>query len=147
MLFRSAMTESERTPECGLSSDQCIIKGEHFFVLGRLEIPVLDGPEPFTWLCWVSLSESDFDRACELWEQAGRESEPPYAARLQSSLPYPGGTLNLKATLITQPVGQRPLVQLHDPDHPLYIEQSLGITMARVQQIVEAALLSNRADG
>jgi len=122
------------------SSDQCVIKGEHFFVLGRLEISVLDGDEPFTWLCWVSLSEKNFVSACELWEQEGRESEAPYFAWVQSALPYPGGTLSLKANLITQPLGQRPLVKLQECDHPLHIEQSQGITMARVKQIVEAAL-------
>jgi hypothetical protein len=119
---------------------QRLIKGEHFFVLGRLEIPILDGDDPFTWLCWVSLSEKNFDRACELWQQEGRESEPPYFAWVQSALPYPGGTLSLKANLVTQPLGQRPLVKLQESDHPLYIEQSQGITMARVKQIVEAAL-------
>jgi hypothetical protein len=135
-----AIPPADRTAHCAISSDQCVIKGEHFFVLGRLEIPILDGGDPFTWLCWVSLSEKNFDRACELWQQEGRESEPPYFAWVQSALPYPGGTLSLKANLVTQPLGQRPLVKLQESDHPLYIEQSQGITMARVKQIVEAAL-------
>lgn len=124
----------------GLSSDQCIIRGEQFFILGRLVIPVVDGDHPFTWLCWVSVSEEDFDRACDLWQQKGRESEPPYPAQVQTALPYPGGTLNLKASLITCALGERPLVKLEDADHALFVEQSQGITMNRVRQIAEAAL-------
>lgn len=135
-----AVPPEERTEHCGLSSDQCVVKGEHFFILGRLEIPITDGDQPFTWLCWVSVSRKNFERACELWHQEGRESEPPYFAWVQSALPYPGGTLNLKANLVTQPLGQRPLVKLQESAHPLYVEQSQGITMARVKQIVEAAL-------
>jgi hypothetical protein len=135
-----AMPTEDRTEHCALTSDQCIIRGEHFFILGRLEIPVVDGVNPFTWLCWVSVSENNFDRACELWQQEGRESEPPYFAWVQSALPYPVGTLNLRASLVTRPLGERPLVLLQESDHPLYIEQSRGITMARVQQIIESAL-------
>jgi len=109
-------------------------------LLGRLELPVLDGPNPFTWLTWVSVSESNFKRASELWSVEGRESEPPYFAWLQSALPYPGGTLNLEASLVTKPLGERPSVVLHEAAHPLYREQTEGISMARVQRIVESAL-------
>lgn len=135
-----AIPESERESRTLLSSDQCIIDNKHFFVLGRLELPVADGEHPFTWLIWVSVSETSFERISDLWQTEGRESEPPYFAWVQTALPYAGGTLNLKANLITQPVGQRPLVVLQTADHPLYQEQVSGITMARVQQIVEAAL-------
>ena len=135
-----AIPESEREARALLSSDQCIIDSSHFFLLGRLKLPVLDGPHPFTWLTWVSVSEANFNRAGELWSEKGRESEPPYFSWVQSALPYTGGTLNLKANLVTKPVGERPEVVLHEIDHPLYREQSRGISMARVQQIVEAAL-------
>jgi hypothetical protein len=135
-----ALSPEDRTEYCGLSSDQCVIKGEQFFILGRLEIPITDGDEQFTWLCWVSVSEKHFDRACELWQQEGRETEPSYVARVQSALPYPGGTLDLEANLVTRPLGQRPLVILQQSNHPLYVEQSQGRSMARVRQIVEAAL-------
>jgi hypothetical protein len=38
------------------------------------------------------------------------------------------------------PVGERPTITLEATDHPLSLEQRHGITMARVQQIAEAAL-------
>ena len=136
----SRIPESERDTRVDLTSDQCVIDEEYFFVLGRIIIPVIGQDEPFVWLCWVSLSESNFLRACELWQSEGRESEKPYFAWVQSDLPYESTTLGLKSNLVTMPVGERPLVYLHECDHPLYIEQRDGITIERVQQIVEAAL-------
>ncbi len=131
---------SERHARGELSSDQCVIDGKHFFVLGRIVIPVIDGPDPFVWLAWVSLSETNFLRTCDLWETEGREAEPPYFGWLQSALPYEPGTLNLKTHLQTMPLGERPNIVLEPTDHPLSVEQRSGITLARVQQIAEAAL-------
>ena len=135
-----ALPEAERTRRALLTADQCVIDDAFFFILGRLELPVLDGGEPFTWMTWVSVSEGHFLRASQLWQAAGREAEPPYFAWVQSSLPYPVPTLNLKADLLTQPVGQRPKVMLQAADHPLYREQKSGIGVERVQEIVEAIL-------
>ncbi|AMC36491.1 DUF2199 domain-containing protein [Janthinobacterium sp. B9-8] len=135
-----SIPEDERESRAELTSDQCVIDGEHFFILGRILIPVHDGMGPFIWLAWVSLSEANFLRSCELWESKGRESEPPYFGWLQSDLPYTPSTLSLKTQVQTGPVGERPSILLEYTDHPLAIEQHHGISMARVQQIAEAAL-------
>lgn len=135
-----AIPVAERAERCSLSTDQCIIDNKHFFMLGRLQIPVLGQSTPFTWLCWMSLSEKSFERACELWHTNGRESESPYFVWVQSALPYPQGTLNLKAHLVTQPLGERPLVVLQECEHPLFREQAQGVSLARVQEVVEQAL-------
>ena len=132
--------EADREGRAALSSDQCIIDSEYFFLLGQLHIPVLGSDQPFTWLTWVSVSEANFDRASDLWHTAGRESEPPYFAWIQSTFPYSQDTLNLKAALHTQPLGERPLVQLELSEHPLALEYHNGITMARVQELVESSL-------
>jgi len=73
----------------------------------------------------------------ELWETPGRKSEPPYFGWFSTSLPGYPETLNLKTNVYTRPVGQRPLIKLEPTDHPLAVEQQEGITMARVQEIVE----------
>src|SRR5262245_24156216 len=64
------MSEAERAKRGELSSDQCVVDNEHYFVLGRILLPVVDGPEPFCWLAWVSLSERNFLRTSELWHVA-----------------------------------------------------------------------------
>jgi len=134
------LPEEERNTRAELTADQCVVDGKYFFVLGRILLPVIDGPGPFIWLAWISLGEKNFLRACELWHSKGRETEPPYFGWLQSALPYEPNTLSLKTTLQTMPVGERPTITLEPTDHPLSLEQQHGITMARVQQIAEAAL-------
>ncbi len=127
-------------PDCGLSSDQCVIQRQAFFVRGLIEIPVTDLGEVFSWGVWVSLSPEKFARATELWEIPGRESEPPYFGWLSTDLPIYSSTINLKTNLHTRPVGQRPLIELEPTDHPLAVEQRNGITTARLQQITETLL-------
>jgi hypothetical protein len=73
----------------------------------------------------------------------GRESEEPYFGWLSSDIPsYEPTTLELKTHVHTQPVGQRPVVELEPTDHPLAVEQRTGITVARVQRIAELMLHS-----
>ena len=132
--------ELERAGRCELSSDQCIIDGKWYFLLGLLELPVQGRSQPFAWSVWVSVSEASFRRANELWHTSGRESEPPCFGWLQTELPYPGGTLNLKCRLHTRQVGTRPFVELEPTEHPLALEQRSGITLARVQEIAEQIL-------
>jgi hypothetical protein len=126
-----------------LEQEQCIIKAERFFVRGRLVIPVTDaapGTE-FDRGVWVSLSRDNFTRALSRWTTPGREREQPYFGWLSTELPlYQPSTLSLKTRVHTQPVGQRPLIELEPTDHPLAVEQRTGITLARVQEIAETLL-------
>jgi hypothetical protein len=135
-----AIPPEERGGRGGLSADQCVIDDQFFFVLGRLEIPVIGQDESFCWLVWVSLSEKNFLRMNELWSTAGRESEPPYFGWLNTSLPCYPNTLSLKTHVHTRPVGKRPYIELEPTDHPLALEQRNGITLERVQEIAECIL-------
>ena len=139
-----SITESERAERAELSSDQCIIDGQQFFILGQISIPIHNSIYPFTWLVWVSLSEENFNRASELWNVEGRESESAYFGWLQTALPYQPSTLSLKAQVKTQAIGERPLIEIEPSDHPLSLEHRHGITLQRVQQIAEAALHGSR---
>ncbi|WP_037573880.1 DUF2199 domain-containing protein [Phaeacidiphilus oryzae] len=124
-----------------LSSDQCVIEAQHFFVKGMIEIPVIGSDQVFSWGVWVSLSRDNFARALNVWETPGRESEPPYFGWLTTSLSiYSPSTLNLKTNLHTRKVGQRPFVELEPTDHPLAVEQRTGITLDRVREIAESVL-------
>ena len=82
----------------------------------------------------------DFKRALQLWEQPGRESEPPSFGWLSTSLPGYPETLHLKTMVHTREVGRRPRVELEPTDHPLAVEQRQGITWERVQEIAERML-------
>ena len=134
--------EADRDERALLSSDQCVIDEEQFFILGRLEIPILDADEDlFSWNVWVSLSKENFTRASELCNTKGRESEPPYFGWLSTSLPcYDLTTFLLKTNVHTRPVGERPFIELEPTDHPLANEQRNGITLKRLQEIAERCL-------
>jgi hypothetical protein len=139
-IYWYATPEPERSKRARLGEEQCEIDGEHFFVRGRISIPVHDGPCPFQWVVWVSLSPSNYQRMGELWHQPGREAEPPYFGWLSTELPGYPSTLNLRTLVHTQPVGERPLIELEPTDHPLALEQRHGITIARAQEIAEQLL-------
>lgn len=124
-----------------LDDEVCIIEAEHFFVRGRIVIPVTDSETDFDWGVWVSLSRANFTRMTELWTTPGREHEPPYFGWLSTELPmYEPTTLNLKTHVHGGPIGKRPFIELEPTDHPLAVEQRTGITLDRVQQFAEILL-------
>jgi hypothetical protein len=133
----SSLPDAERKRRGELSSDQCIIDDEHFFVRGLVEIPIIDGTEVFAWGVWVSLSRTNFERASALWDSPQRVEEPTYFGWFCNSIPIYPETLHLKTAVHTREVGARPYVELEPTDHPLAVEQRDGITMARVRQIAE----------
>ncbi|MFJ4850434.1 MULTISPECIES: DUF2199 domain-containing protein [unclassified Streptomyces] len=131
----------EGDPDSMLSSDQCVIKGQHFFVRGLIEIPVIGGQDVFSWGVWVSLSRDNFARALEVWDTEGREAEPPSFGWLSTELAlYSPGTTNLKTHVHTRPIGRRPFVELEPTSHPLAVEQRTGISRERVREIAMAVL-------
>ena len=132
--------QEEHATRCQRTSEQCVIDGKYFFMRGCLELPVLDGPQAFTWDVWVSVSEKDFYRASELWITEGRETESPYFGTLATVLPYEPETLLLKAMVHTREVGLRPWIELEPTEHPLAVEQHSGIQRARVIEIVSTVL-------
>ena len=141
-LHWESIPENQRQERGVLSSDLCAIDKQHFFILGRLEIPIINEAEEFSWNVWVSLSKDSFERVTELWDTEGREKELPYFGWLSTSLPCYPDRLNLKAQVQTRPLGMRPYVELEPTDHPLAIEQRTGISIERVQEIAECVLHS-----
>jgi hypothetical protein len=135
----AGVPDEERDRRVALSSDQCVVDGEHFFILGNLDIPILGRDDAFRWSLWSSLSKTNFERASELWETVGRETEPPYFGWLSTALPGYPDTLSLKLRVRTQPVGVRPLIDVLEQDHPLYPDQSEGISWKRACELSHAA--------
>ncbi|MGW1281969.1 DUF2199 domain-containing protein [Streptomyces tsukubensis] len=124
-----------------LSPEQCVIRAQHYFVKGLVEIPVVGSDDVFSWAVWVSLSRENFARAADRWNTPGREAEEPYFGWLSTDLLlYSPSTINLKTYVHTRPVGQRPLIELEPTNHPLAVEQRTGITPDRVREIAAAVL-------
>ena len=133
----TSLSPTERKGRCLLSSDQCVIDDQYFFVRGLVEIPVLDGDGPFAWGAWVSLSKENFGRATALWHDSNRVNEPAYFGWFCNLVPGYPETLHLKTAIHSREVGLRPLIELEATDHPLAVEQRNGITIARLRTIAE----------
>lgn len=135
--YYDVIATEERAQRAEISSDQCVIDDEHFFVRGCVEIQILETKELFVWGVWVSLSEENFCRVQDLWLSPERISEPPYFGWLSTSLPCYPETLSLKTHVHTRAVGERPLIEIEPTEHPLSLEQRNGITLNRVREIAE----------
>jgi hypothetical protein len=123
----------ERRGEVG--TDQAMIDEKHFFIRGRLEIPVTDTADPFAWLVWVEVAVHDFRHMSERWMVEGRETTAPYTGRLANNLDiYSDPTLDLQVKIHTRPVGDRPYIEVLEDD-ALRREQRDGISSDRVQAI------------
>ena len=127
--------------DSALGSDQCVVRGERWFLRGNLVLPVHgEDTEDLVFGVWLSVSEGTFERAAELWDNPHRVREPPYPGWLATALPgYADPTLGMLARLRHRPPGTRPLVALHQSDHPLAVEQREGIAPARAAELAELA--------
>ncbi|MGA7991862.1 MAG: DUF2199 domain-containing protein [Thermoanaerobaculia bacterium] len=136
--------EAERAARSLIDTDLCVIDEARYFMLGNLELKVLETGGRFSWDVWVELQKADFTHAVKVWETVGREASRPYQAVLATPLSIYPPTVGLVCSVFTRPVGARPGITLHESDHPLYREQSDGITLHRVQEIA-ALVLGKRA--
>ena len=131
---------AERDARIEMSEDWCVIDDAHFFIRGRIEIPIIDYHEPFVWNIWTSLSEENFIRSQELWHEPERVKEEPYFGWLQTDIPGYKGTVNCKTWVRTQPIGTIPQVEVFEENHQLTIDQHNGITLNRAREIVESII-------
>jgi hypothetical protein len=138
--YARQVPESERPGRVLASSDQCVVDEEHYFILGNLSLPVRGKRAELTWTVWTSLSEKNFMRASELWEEVGREAEPPYFGWLGNQIPGYPKSLNIKTVVHTQPVGVRPLIEVIEEDHPIARDQRRGLSLKRYHALVQEAL-------
>jgi hypothetical protein len=134
--YYQGLTDDERA-RARLSSDTCVIDDD-YFVRGVLEIPIHGGDETFGFGVWVTLSHQNYQRYEQLYEQRDRLPEEPYFGWFSNRLPGYPDTLNLKTNVYLRPYPTRPRIELHKSDHPLALEQRGGITVKRVQEILEA---------
>ena len=126
-----------RPPESGTEDQLWVAFADRSrsFLRAQLLVPVADGPHEFAYVVWVEVTRNQMRRARRLWNQHGREAEPPWPVTLATRVPGYPDTDGLAATLRQRAPGIRPTVELDDPDHPLTVEQREGITMARVAEI------------
>ena len=123
-----------------VDDEVCILDKKHFYIRGNIEIPLKGRREVFGYTVWASLSKTNFERAIVRWGDRGRTKEPPYFSWVSNNLPGYPPTLNLAARIHTREPGVRPFIELEPTDHPLAVEQKMGIDMRRVREIAESNL-------
>ncbi len=136
----SELSDLEFRKRVESGSDQCILDGKHFFILGNLDVPIRGSSEFMRWTVWSTLSETNFERSSELWNSPGRESEPPYFGWLSNQIPGYPSSINIKVMVHTETVGIRPRLRVIEDGHPLFTDQECGITEDRAEELIHAAL-------
>jgi hypothetical protein len=133
------LTEEDKT-KARLTSDLCAItheQGTDRFVRVVLEIPIHGVEEPFTWGVWVSLSEENFKRYLDMWEDPNESDS--YFGWFCNRLPYYADTLSLKTRVRPRKGGTRPYLELERNGHLLAEHLYDGITIQKAQEIAEHA--------
>ncbi len=133
------LSDSERAARVELSPEQCVLDHQHFFIRGNLDVP-FPGPEhSIRWTVWSTLSRENFDRASDLWNTTGRESEAAYFGWLSNQIPGYPASVNIKALVHTQAVGVRPTIEVVEEGHPLAHDQQAGVSLERAEQLIHAS--------
>jgi hypothetical protein len=132
----------EREQRVEMQPSLCVVDGEHFFHRGRLTIPIKDYEEDLIFNVWTSISEDNFRKRNDLWENPERVHEKPYFGWLQTIIPTYGETLNLKTLAVENEVGLIPTITMIEDGHALTDDQEKGITLDRAMQIVGFILSS-----
>ena len=126
----------EREKRIELKESLCVVDEQHFFHRGRITIPINDHHENLIFNVWTSISEDNFSRRMDLWEDKNRINEEPYFGWLQTIVPTYGDTINIKTIAIEQEVGLIPEIKSIEDNHRLTIDQENGISYKRALEIV-----------
>ncbi|MEI5906113.1 DUF2199 domain-containing protein [Bacillus spongiae] len=143
-VYYEFLPPEERQERFKLSKDLCVMDNEHFFIRGCVEIPIIGTDEEFIWGVWVSLSEANYNKVKEDWDNPERLE--PMVGWFSTALPCYPDTINLKARVHHREGGIRPYVELEPTDHPLAVEFRNGMTLERVQEIAEKLCVNNDSE-
>ena len=100
-----------------------------------LKLPFTQQPEYYGWGVWVEVSERDFLRYVDLYNEDGT-SEPPVPGKIANSVPGYPPTLGLPVMVQFQASTSRPTVAPIDRDHPLTVDHREGIDNRRYHEIL-----------
>jgi len=114
--------------------DLCAISGQRFFARAVLPLPVAGREEPYNIGLWVEVEKSSFKRLIELWSIPDQDSIPPFTATLANDIAMQPSTIGLAVELYLTGTTTRPRILLRSTGHPLFDEQSKGISAHRAHE-------------
>jgi hypothetical protein len=139
-LDETAPLTLDQLPTTYLNEDICIIDGEHFFIRGLINLPIIGTAETFRWGVWGSLSKDNFEKLLSMFEDPKRVELPPMFSWLSNQIDEYPDTINLKMYAHIQEPRDRPTFELEPTNHPLSQEYHHGITPERVKEIMTRRL-------
>jgi len=133
------LEQTSEVQEAGeLGSDLCRYTdedGDHYFIRVVLEVPIHGVGDPFTWGVWVSLSEQNFERYIDTYDDPAVDDA--YFGFLCNYIPFYESTYALKTNVRPRLDGLRPYLEMQDHEHALEVDYHHGITVERAQKIAE----------
>ncbi|MDH3668129.1 MAG: DUF2199 domain-containing protein [Paracoccaceae bacterium] len=125
------------------SDDFCVIETADqtdYFIRCYMEVPVLGAPKPLGIGVWSSLSEQNFRRYYDSFDDDDQENLGGMFGFLSNQLPYYPDTTNLHLRVMPCDGRVRPLVFVdsHNADHPLYRDQQSGLDANRAAEVLPA---------
>ena len=130
----------EGLPTTYLDEDICVLDGEHYFVRGVINVPIIGTDQTLGWGVWGSLSRGNFEKMLAMNDDPARVELPGMFSWLSNQIEEYPDTLNLKMNAYIQELGKRPIFELEETDHPLSQEFHHGITPERVREIMKRRL-------
>lgn len=132
-----SIPQHEREKRIELKESLCVVDEKYYFHRGRLTIPIIDYHENLIFNVWTSISEENFEKRMELWNDPNRINEDPYFGWLQTKVPTYGETINIKTIAKEEDIGLIPKIISIQEQHRLTNDQENGITYKRAIQIVD----------
>jgi hypothetical protein len=136
----SGPLEVDHLPTSFLDEDLCIIDGEHYFVRGIIELPIIGTAETLRWGVWGSLSKENFVKLLSQFDDPQRVELEPMFSWLSNNIGEYEDTLSLKMNAHICAPGEVPTFELESTDHQLSKEYHEGITAERVKEIMKRRL-------
>ena len=141
-----AVPTEERDRRSIVGTDECRLHDgsntdPRYFLRVLLPMPVRGEGEACAWGVWAEVSEADFSRTRELWDDPAQYDEPSFAATLANALTCYSSTLGLPGSVTLEGPAIIPTFVLdNELDHPLAREQRDGVHPERVVEWLFAHL-------
>ena len=134
--YVSGVPDAEREERVRLTSDLCSIDKTDYFIRSVLSIKLTDADSYFGLGLWVSQAKKNFDCYVQNFDTS---EIGPFFGWISNSISYKGkGILSLEAMAHFQGNGQRPLLELRESDHPLYLDYLNGISLAEAWELAHS---------
>ena len=130
----AALSIDERASRVRESEDLAILDETRYFIRCLLPLAVAGRDDPYCFGIWAEVPQSTFERIRSLWRDADQASEPAFDCRLANEIPSLPPTVGVVAKLSLSGPTTRPDIHIVECDHPLFDEQSRGITEHRVSE-------------